>query len=62
MGNDFDEDTIGTITSDLHERELDVDRIRTVADEYQKQKVLMCDVGEFVFSILARCRGRMMAL
>ena len=53
MGNDFDEDRIGMITSDLHERELDADRIRTVADEFQKQEVLMCDVGEFVLLIFA---------
>ena len=40
MGNDFDEDRIGTIKSDLHERELDVDRIRNVADEFQSSCVI----------------------
>ena len=31
--NDFNEDRIGTITSEFRESELDTDRIRTVADE-----------------------------
>ena len=40
MGNDFDEDRIGTITSEFHERELDVDRIRNVADVFQSSCVI----------------------
>ena len=45
-GNDFNEDTIGTITSEFHEKELDADRIRTVADELEE--VVLCDLCEFV--------------
>ena len=48
VGNDFIEDRIGTITSEFHEKELDADRIRTAADELQKEEVLLCDLCEFV--------------
>ena len=47
-GNDFNEDRIGTITSEFHEKELDADRIRTVADELEEEDVLLCDICEFV--------------
>ena len=47
-GNDFNEDRIGTITSEFHEKELDADRIRTVADELEEEDVLLCDLCEFV--------------
>ena len=47
-GNDFNEDKIGTITSEFHEKELDTDRIRTVANELEEEEVLLCDICEFV--------------
>ena len=47
-GNDFNEDRIGTITSEFHEKELDADRIRTVADELEEEDVLLCELCEFV--------------
>ena len=40
MDNGFDEYRIGTITSEFHERELDVDRIRNVADKFQSSSVI----------------------
>ena len=51
MGNDFDEDRIDAITYELYWRKLDADRIRTVADEFQGQEVLTCDLGEFVLVV-----------
>ena len=46
--NDFNEDRIGTITSEFNEKELDADRIRTVADELEEEDVLLCELCEFV--------------
>ena len=46
--NDFNEDGIGTRTSEFHEKELDTDRIRTVADELEEEEVLLCVLCEFV--------------
>ena len=48
QGNDFNEDKIGTKISEFHEKELDTDRIRTVADELEEEEVLLCDTCEFV--------------
>ena len=47
-GNDFNEDGIGTITSEFHEKELDTERMRTVVDELEEEEVLLCDLCEFV--------------
>ena len=51
MGNDFGEDRIWTITSEIHERELAADRFRTPADEFQKEEVLLRDFAEFVLVV-----------
>ena len=47
-GNDFNEDRMDTITFEVHEKELDADRTRTVADELEEEEGLLCDLYEFV--------------